>query len=221
MYAIFFLTSFAIITGLIYFIFKKYDHKEALTIIAASFAVIVSLIASAAALAPAPDDVLQRPAATAIHLPRMRSLRPEILPTQASYNWIKVRNNEVFIDDAITKQISNKKSFWNLNAVVRNETDEVIGDIEIEISFKSCHFKFLHSKSCDNSYSRSFKQVSGINIQPHGKANIAGNFEIMPPNTNYRFEYKIIRMTNRKMIASNLDLTPTCGNCGDPDIVSY
>jgi hypothetical protein len=214
MYGLLFFTSSAITLGLIYFLFKKYDHKEALTIVAASFALITSLITSTAAFNPEDHIILSPPAGALRHHPKSPPPLAEPLPPRASYNWIKVGNNEVVLDDTIMKQPDQKKNLWTLNGIVKNNTNQVIGDIEIYIAFQACATTLPMSKTCKHSQDYTIKQLHGIYIDPYKTANIFGNFEITPNNQNYRFNYKIINYTTRENVARLIDMTPTCGDCG-------
>jgi hypothetical protein len=223
MYAIFFLSSFAIISSLIYFIFKKYDHKEALTIIAISFLVVFTLMAGGATFTysakipePLPLPVVRMPLV-------QRNVVTQMAPTIAKpiYNWQKVQRNSVLIVAPETQRIGQDNLHWGMNAIIKNDANYATNDLMIEISTTTCE-KINHTKNnCQKSQNHYIKTVSNFHIPPNGISKLAFNFTTPKPIQKTTIHYRVVKITQETNEPSLVDTKPTCGDCGRSSNISH
>lgn len=210
-----------IVMGVMYFLFRKYDHKEVLTIISASCVLIICLVAGIIAITPSTILILPRHADSANYIPRINDHNDEPLAPSPNYNWVKSDNHIIKLLEPEIENLDKHKQIWSFHSIIKNDSDYIIDDVEIKITAKNCNKHKSKNVSCGNKRSHLFKKIYSVKANPHDVAKIHIDFTGKIPDKVMGLTYKVAKVTIRKPSAYMIDTTPTCGNCGHIDKANY
>lgn len=221
MYSLLFISSSAIALGLIYLHFKTINQKDPATIIVTAFAVMVSIAAGSATFVDSENQIPQRITDAAIYIPRIGPHVDSALPPVSTYNWKKPDNRKVTLVDPIVK-LDRTKQFLNFVAIIKNDMDLAVNDIEVEINPKTCHIQKSGNRSCVSTNNQLLRKLYSVNIGPHGLSKLDVDFKLKIPDQNYVIDYKIANITYTEHSGAMVDTMPTCGHpCGNLDMVPH
>lgn len=220
MYTFLFLSSFCICSALIYFLFKNYSHKEALIIISSSFFVIISLVAGVAALNPTSTSSEISPLNRAPIVTRRFAQLAEKPPIQTPEKWLVVQNHKVSIVDPIIQNTNGDHLNWKLNAIVKNDTNEFVQNLEIVITSDECKKQIKNETACIKSQQAITENIKNAHIPPNGISKISVSFVLKDTRKHPLFHF-VVNRVSVEPIGNRVDTMSTCGDCGHSERVAY